>query len=340
MNSEKYNQYSVQDFLLDTDFLRYVLESNARDQIFWDSWNSKNPDKKPIFDEAVKLVKILGSVSVPQSDFNNNWKIISKRQQEIILRQKSDYKYKRAKYGLIIGTIIISLLSLLLLYFINKNGNNRTVISTDENHIASVVLPDGSDILLNKNSRAEVAGSFLSGVKRKLFLEGEMYIKVKPSNFLGYKQKFEVMTGHLTVDVLGTAFNIKSSESGTQVFLEEGKIVLKDMKDIPVLSMEPGDYVEVDRKTGNITRKKLNNTFPLYWKNKEAKFELSPVSEALEYLSFITQLPLENKSQKLIDKKFTGIFPPDNQKLLIKALEEAFDLTIETGNKAVIVKDK
>ncbi len=340
MNSEKYNQYSVQDFLLDTDFLRYVKENTARDQIFWNSWINMNPDKKPTFDEAVRLFNLLGSLSAEQTDFSSNWKNISKRQQEIIRRQESEYKYTMTKYGLISGLFIAVFLSFILLYFLNKNEDKRTIISTNENHIASVVLPDGSDIVLNKNSRAEVAGSFFSGFKRKLFLEGEMYIHVKPSQFFGYKQKFEVLTGHLTVAVLGTSFNINTTESGTQVFLEEGKIVLKDMRDIPVLSMKPGDYVEVDRKTGNVTRKRLSHTFPLYWKNQEIKFELSPVSEVLEYLSFITELPLENKSEKLNDKKFTGIFPSKNKELLIRALEEAFDITIKSGKKSLIVKDK
>ena len=65
--------------------------------------------------------------------------------------------------------------------------------------------------------------------------------------------KFEVITPDLTVEVLGTSFNVSSREEQTEVFLEEGKIRLdlgteEDM-------MQPGKLCELFAISPTITKR-------------------------------------------------------------------------------------
>ena len=339
-NSDKYLQYSVQDFVLDTDFLRYVKEQAPRDQIFWKSWLGHHPHMTPVFNEALTLARMMGSFRSDAIDYNANWKNISNRHKEILQRQKWEAKYKKWQYGFIGTTTILALIIGLILYKSQEKAYKKTVITTPVDHIAHVTLPDGSDLTINKNSTIELPEGTVFGNQRRLYLDGEMYIHVNPAMSLGRRQNFEVVTRHLTVDVVGTSFNISSSDSLTQIYLEEGKIIIKEMKDIPTLTMKPGDFVSVNQRSGTVTRTKLAHPYPVYWKNKDVSFELSPVKEVLEYLEYKTMLPVQNKAEKLADKKFTGIFPSDKTHLLIKALEEAFDITVKIEKNYISVKDK
>ena len=68
----------------------------------------------------------------------------------------------------------------------------------------SVTLPDGSVAWLNTNSKLTYPEKF-SDKYRKVKLEGEGYFKVKKNE----QAPFFVETNQMTVNVLGTSFDVK-----------------------------------------------------------------------------------------------------------------------------------
>lgn len=67
---------------------------------------------------------------------------------------------------------------------------------------SKLLLPDGTTIWLNSNTRLQYPLIFANG-KREIMLDGEAYLKVAKS-----KEPFIVKTNKYNVQVLGTTFSV------------------------------------------------------------------------------------------------------------------------------------
>ena len=89
---------------------------------------------------------------------------------------------------------------------------------------ASIVLADGSKVWINSGSKLRFPSSFGPG-ERRIKVEGEIYIEVAKDT----SRPFYVETPQLTVNVLGTKFNVSAyaDDALQSVVLVEGKVNVK-----------------------------------------------------------------------------------------------------------------
>lgn len=94
---------------------------------------------------------------------------------------------------------------------------------------SSVLLPDGTTIWLNADTRIKYAVDYAK-TDRNVFLEGEAYFKVAGNESL----PFVVITSDLSITALGTAFNVKaySNERTIETTLEEGQVVIEALENM------------------------------------------------------------------------------------------------------------
>jgi ferric-dicitrate binding protein FerR (iron transport regulator) len=95
---------------------------------------------------------------------------------------------------------------------------NKIVVNTGDEP-KSVSLPDGSLVLVNKESSIEYEERF---ERRQIHLQGEAYFVVKHGT-----DPFIVQTRHGRINVTGTEFNVSSSNTNMQVEVEEGSVELE-----------------------------------------------------------------------------------------------------------------
>ena len=79
-------------------------------------------------------------------------------------------------------------------------------------------LDDGSMVSLNANSRLLVKSG--ASDRREVFLEGEAFFDVEPDP----EKPFVVKTALVSVEVLGTSFNVTEEDNTTTVSVEEGRV--------------------------------------------------------------------------------------------------------------------
>ena len=94
--------------------------------------------------------------------------------------------------------------------------SQKKVITDD--FYESIKLPDGSVVLLNHNSSITYDKDF---DPRYISLSGEAYFKVTPADM-----PFTVSTELGEIEVLGTKFNVNSSEDELEVEVESGRVEL------------------------------------------------------------------------------------------------------------------
>ncbi len=91
-----------------------------------------------------------------------------------------------------------------------------------------VVLPDGSKVWLNSDSKLSYSSNF-NEKSRNVILDGEAYFEVAKNK----KRPFKVQTDKIAINVLGTSFNVSaySSDDFIKTTLDEGSIVVEDLLD-------------------------------------------------------------------------------------------------------------
>lgn len=124
------------------------------------------------------------------------------------------------------------------------------VTSEEDKHI---YLPDGSYVILKKNSRLEYIPDF-EGDLREVRLEGEAYFDVQPDA----ERPFMVYAGGVTTRVLGTAFSISShaEQHDFSITVTRGRVAVSDpTRELRVL--EKSDQFNMNLVTGEVTTRKI-----------------------------------------------------------------------------------
>ena len=89
------------------------------------------------------------------------------------------------------------------------------IVSTNE--VKKDTLPDGSFATLNKNTTLTYPAAF-KGKTRKVQLKGEAFFNVSPNR----QKPFIIDVNDVQVKVVGTSFNVRSINGGTEIIVETG----------------------------------------------------------------------------------------------------------------------
>jgi len=116
---------------------------------------------------------------------------------------------------------------ILIIVSVGFSSCSQTTVTTDDN-FEGVELPDGSIVLLNRNSSISYAEDFNP---RLIDLTGEAYFKVTTSDI-----PFIVTTALGEIEVLGTKFDVIASDDELEVEVESGKVELRTDDDERELS--------------------------------------------------------------------------------------------------------
>ncbi len=340
----KYKSFSSKDFAADDDFVRYVCHPTEADNLFWEAFCDVFPGKSRDVREAKLLIQALqpDQSEMFPAEVESLWNVLSTKQNEIFSSRQVENKVQPAlvkKAFLMTAVVLLSCLSGALLSHLLKS-EEIFEYKTGFEQVATVFLPDSSKVILNANSSIKMWTTGWLKKKREMTLTGEANFNIKNLASSGRYYKLLVHTNSGTIEVTGTSFNVFSRGSKTKVYLKEGGIKLNDLPDLPVILMHPGDYIQYDVMDKTISKNKVASEKIDSWTLNKVVFDKTPFSDVLSHLKQIHGLGavLENKS--LLDKSFTGILPADDLDLLLKALEEAFDINISIKDNTLLINLK
>lgn len=107
--------------------------------------------------------------------------------------------------------------------FLWIGNRGETYTYTLENK-GSIQLPDGSAVFLNKGGELLVYS--FNKKQRIVKLEGEAFFEIAPNP----DKPFIVKAGQTLTEVTGTAFNIKTWDDSTTIFVQNGKVIFRSAK--------------------------------------------------------------------------------------------------------------
>lgn len=191
------------------------------------------------------------------------------------------------------------------------------------------ILPDGSEVLLNKHSQLSFPEKF-EGDKRIVQLNGEAYFKIKKDP----KQPFIVQTAATEVEVLGTSFNLRAYEKEeiTNLKVEEGTVALhlpESSNPTILTANQKVQYFQSDRTLKEITAVNWEDTA---WHTAKLTFDNTPLSEIISYLNTNFEVNVEVLSPSLTQCPLTATLVDNNPLSILKRVEKTFQVQLNASD--------
>lgn len=167
-------------------------------------------------------------------------------------------------------------------------------IRTPRGKDMKIVLADGTEVLLNADSRLHFPTRF-TDAKREVTLEGEAYFTVAKDK----AHPFIVKSGNLVTTALGTEFNVKAyDDNNACVTLINGSVAVNDVDQKQKVVLTPGQ--DVSSVDGKFVVADTNPKVFTYWKEGFFYFDNVPLVDILTELGRWYNVSVELKSRSLM----------------------------------------
>jgi transmembrane sensor len=327
-----YINFNIEDFLTDESFINYCFELNDTDKSHWENIILTQPLLKKKIADARELCLLLG-IKVNKAD-----------KQEALAKLKASIAAEQLKTHIlpvnnvrrlwlpriaIAATLLVLVIayglyryntpvSAAVLYSQATNANYHLVAQTNFSNRKSVVLPDGTTVILNGSSTLKVANDYNKN-NRHVLLTGEAFFEVTKDK----ARPFVVLTAKTATTALGTSFKVSSyaTSKTASVMLATGKVRVESTQSgrgITDQILTPGQQVVLADGNNNFIRSDFNQAELQNWISSKLVFSNANFTEIATKITdtYGIQVVTDNKEVNKI--RFTGQF---NNKSLTDVLD-------------------
>ncbi|UII24993.1 FecR family protein [Fulvivirga maritima] len=311
---------SIENYLLNREFKKWVLNPDPNNQIFWKKWIETHPEELSNIHKARQILlssqhKEAETISEEEKD-----EVLS----AILRHQNSPVKRKNYWPFGIAASIILAISAVIFLFPKKKvkekkvtNVISQVIKSNPAGQKSKITLPDGTKVWLNSDSKIEYPSEF--GRERLVDLEGEAFFEVRKDT----KKPFRVNSGGIITTAVGTSFNINAfkENANVEVKLVTGKVEVKNHSTSSAtdsaLYITPGEQITYNKSKRSIKKSKFDLATSLLWKEGIISFSqdnFETIKNTLERW-YGVNIQVKNLNRKI---SYTGEF---NNQSLEKVLE-------------------
>ncbi len=185
----------------------------------------------------------------------------------------------------------------------------------------SVVLPDGSKVILDAGSKLSFPKGF-DGNVREVFLSGEAYFEVTHNP----KKPFVIYANKGIVTVLGTKFNVRAwqfDNEEVKVVVAEGTVSLRanttNKEAGAIINKGKMSYLTDAHLTASVPTEVNVNTY-LAWMKRDLILQNTPLNEVLDRLSRWYNLQFKLPSPVYNRVRITGTFHKKSVAHILEAI--------------------
>ena len=326
----------LDQWLTDTTFINWAQNLKGNDYNQWESWLSENPEKRPLAEIGRQMIKGIPFRPIPtrndedQKYLEDLWDEIHQREQAVgesgrVINWRRPFHNKLVQFA---AAAVILICGAITFLYLNEY-TEEVLKETAYGEKMTFVLPDKSEVILNANSSLR----YDSSKPRKVWLEGEAFFKVSKNQVK--QEKFQVITPDLTIEVMGTAFNVNSHQEKTKVYLEEGTVKLNlKSETIPEIVLLPGEILTYSRKEGAEFEKKRTETkLESSWKAGTQLFEKTPLLEILSKMEEIYGVKIQLREHGLSKRLITMGIPVEDLGIALATIENVLKIKIMQVDK-------
>lgn len=345
------NIFSIDELLNNNDFIDWSKNSTPENSKFWTDYLLDHPKESENINKARLII-----ISVIESEDY----VLSKDDETETLHRinrsifvKPVRLFKNIKWA-VAASLVIGI-SVFWIVIENRKNSSKPqtynyIVSNSEKKLQEIenttskpikeILPDGSTIILEKNSKISYVQDFKGNI-REVFLSGEAFFQVTKNA----SKPFVINSNGLITKVLGTSFTIKAYENENvfKVMVKSGKVsVYKQVETAKeAIILNPNQQVVFDTKTTVFTKSIVENPIVLDKKleNTSLEFDGTPVGEVFSRLEKIYGIEIVYDNEIMTECFVTASLSDDESlyskiQLVCKAIESSYEIS---DGKIIIV---
>lgn len=333
----------VEDLLCDESFLSWYFKTDTSIRQ-WEQWIADNPDQQPRIAQAVAFLQSLSlqepalhTDQVTQAEILLLEKIRLAEQHHIRTASETlpadgaprAHKMYPSRWWMAAASVILLAAGIYSGY---RWLTPRPELHTAYGEIRENKLPDGTEVVVNADSKLTYSAGWKDGNDREVWLNGEAFFHVSKTPL---KSRFIVHTDHFDIIVTGTQFNVVNREDKANIMLKEGSVILRTHEGRE-LKMAPGDFVEFN--ADRLEKKLVKNDSVLAWKEHKLVFDNTPVQELVRIIHQHYGVTVQMTGDSISEKTISGILPNDNLEVLLQALEATADFEIIRQGDVILIR--
>ncbi len=317
----------INNLVEDESFITWVKSEYTEDDEKWSVFIDDHIDQMDDINAAIHLVRSIDFVDDNTIDTKKLWQ-----------RIESDISVDTPKK---VATIIslsrfrkigLAVAACVALFIIFRPGfNSEKQIQTALGQEITEVLPDGSEILINADSKITYDAKKWES-DRTVSLEGVAFFEVQKGS------KFTVQTAKGRVEVLGTSFSVRQRGDVFEVICKTGKVAVTQVDDNTQIILLPGDMSTLE--SGKLIHKtaETDGVHKVDWIDGVYTFQNVQVAAVVDELE--RQYAVEVVMAEGMDTiMYTGFFNKGDLDKALYAVTWPLGLTYKIdGNKVVLSK--
>lgn len=264
---------------------------------------------------------------------------VEKKMYEVINRERKKKGNVRLfhfwKIASVVLLFIISGLSAVLLrdYLFAIRVSNKCIVNVDRGQKASMVLPDGTKVWINSDSKITYDANY-NRKDRIIELNGEAYFEVEKNEH----KPFVVKTTQMSVKALGTSFNVKAYEIDEEVTttLFTGKVQVATWNQTRMLAPHQRLTYNKQSHYAKITDEPDHEGYPA-WRNNQFVFNNEKFESIANTLKRYYNIDFVFEDERLKNYCFTGAVPNTSLESLLEIFSITSPLKYELRDSTIIL---
>lgn len=319
---------------------RYLAgEMTSREKAKFMSWVEESAEHQQFFEQMMDVWSVVEQDPIP--DFGHNmdsaWNRIDEETitlnepLKVIYNEPTTTKvvplWRRHFAKIAIAASLILAIGVFWQNYINQSVEIPTtlVYQTGEEEQLNVSLPDGSEVVLNENTKLTYLPQ---GSKRAATLVGEAFFEIERDE----DRPFEILSGSAKTVVLGTSFNVRAypNEPTVEVSVASGKVAFVEAKTTakPVF-LEKGSRGVFNKKADSVQKETVATANANAWKTRQLVFNDEMMKEVIPTLERYFEVELELGNTKINQCSINGDFKQPQLDEVLQIISFTLDVNVE-----------
>ncbi len=322
---------------------RYLLgEATDREKLEMEAWLEQSDENR---EELKQTQKMLGNVDTyfrsKRFDTHSAWNKVHAQMSPSHGRTvglNNTRKEAWTHFYKYAAVLVVAVLLGAVGYYIGFRNQGPVfyseIFAENKQVLNEYVLPDGSVVTLNSNSKLTFPRKFKGDI-REVTIEGEAFFDVTPNP----EKPFLIHAGNAQVKVLGTSFNVCAypEDETIEVIVETGKVQVtsnpeNQLAEVQEVYLTPGEKGTLFKQT-NVLGKSMNtNPNFLSWKTHDLVFDNLPLGDVIHTLEKAYHVEIDLSEPELSDLRYEGHFDQKPADFVLDVIRLTFNLEL-TGNE-------
>lgn len=230
-----------------------------------------------------------------------------------------------------VAAILITVFTAGWLYYTYSYKPSQWLSIRSGAQVLSDTLPEGSVVTLNKQSSIRYKRNF-AGDARKVDMEGEAFFKVAQDK----NKPFVIHTNGVMIKVLGTSFNVRTTENAIEVIVETGMVeITRGAQSVRVGAHEK---VLIGKNISAPVKEVNTDELYNYYRTNEFECDGTPLWRLVEKLNEVYKTQIVIGDNRLRDKLLTTTFQGESLDGILDVIAKTFTITVVRSGQEIILK--